>query len=34
MTPLFPVPGCRIVRVMQDDPTAITLVADAEHDHT
>ena len=33
MTQLFPVPGCRLVRVTRDGPTAITLVAEAKHDH-
>ncbi|GAB6844007.1 transposase [Methylorubrum rhodinum] len=33
MTQLFPVPGCRLVRVVRDGPTAITLVAEATRDH-
>ncbi|AYO86427.1 ISL3-like element ISMex10 family transposase [Methylobacterium brachiatum] len=33
MTQLIPLPGCRLVRVARDGPTALTLVAEAKPDH-
>lgn len=33
MTHLFPMPGCRLVRVVGDGPSAITVVAEAKRDH-
>lgn len=33
MTLLFPVPGCRFVHVARDGPAALTIVAEAKHDH-
>jgi len=33
MTQFFPVPGCRLVRIVRGGPTAITLVAEARRDH-
>ena len=33
MTLLFPVPGCRLVHVARDGPAALTIVAEAKHDH-
>lgn len=32
MTQLIPLPGCRLVRVARDGPTALTLVAEAKPD--
>ncbi len=33
MTQLFPMPGCRLVRVVRDGHSAITVVAEAKRDH-
>lgn len=33
MTLLFPLPGCRLARVARDGPAALTIVAEAKHDH-